>query len=324
MPTDPGRPLPANDSSSSRIGSLCRRVLQVFTTRRNLFGLFRRYEAVELPSHNPEENSSLDELSDIPNDPMLHPDSSASFYPYPNSSSFRLGDWYWNSGAQKSQASFKELVEIIGDPEFKQADIRDAKWDNINRTLGSDNPEEWLDSDAGWRNSSVSITVPYQFRRGVVPDPLAGPQEFTMTGFYHRSLVSVIREKLAHTTDIRHFHYEPYELNWQPPGRDSRPIQVHGELYTSPAFIDAHRELQVSPAEPRCDLPRVVVALMFWSDVTHVTSFGDVKLWPLYLFFGNESKYRRCKPSCHLCNHIAYFQKVSSTSHLFASFVAHP
>jgi len=50
---------------------------------------------------------------------------------------------------------------------------------------------------------------------------------------------------------------------------------------------------------------------MFWSDATHLTAFGNTKLWPLYMFFGNESKYRRCKPSHHLCEHIAYFQTAS-------------
>ncbi|KAH7904490.1 hypothetical protein BJ138DRAFT_1019091 [Hygrophoropsis aurantiaca] len=72
--------------------------------------------------------------------------------------------------------------------------------------------------------------------------------------------------------------------------------------------MDAHKEVQGLPNEPGCDRPKVVVALQFWSDSTHLTSFGNAKLWPLYLWFGNESKYRRCKPSCHLCNHIAYFQ----------------
>jgi hypothetical protein len=49
---------------------------------------------------------------------------------------------------------------------------------------------------------------------------------------------------------------------------------------------------------------------MFASDETHLTSFGHAKVWPVYLFFGNESKYRRGKPSLHLCNHVAYLKKV--------------
>ncbi|KIJ19525.1 hypothetical protein PAXINDRAFT_69491, partial [Paxillus involutus ATCC 200175] len=62
------------------------------------------------------------------------------------------------------------------------------------------------------------------------------------------------------------------------------------------------------PPEPGCDLPQAVVALMFWSDSTQLTQFGTVKLWPLYVFFGSESKYRRSQPSNNLCSHAAYFQ----------------
>jgi hypothetical protein len=78
----------------------------------------------------------------------------------------------------------------------------------------------------------------------------------------------------------------------------------------SPAFIEAHRELQELPGEAGCELPHVVAALMFWSDATQLTTFGNAKLWPVYMYFGNESKYRRCRPSCNLGNHVAYFQKV--------------
>jgi len=145
-----------------------------------------------------------------------------------------------------------------------------------------------------------------------------GPKDFLVGDLYHRSFVSVIREKLANSHDDRGFHYDPFKLFWQPPGTED-DIRVHGEMYTSPAFLEAHRELQESPGEPGCNFPRVVVAMMFWSDVTHLTSFGNAKLWPTYLCFGNESKYRRCKPNCHLCNHVAYFQAVSCL--LFLPFI---
>jgi len=305
-------PLSPNEETFSSSGSLCRRLLQVFTSGRNTFGLSRRYEAMEQPSHDPEENVLLNELSDIPLETSTSETSSASFYPYPNRSSFLLGDWYWNGGVQKSQSSFKELVDIIVDPEFKATDIKETPWDNINRTLGDENDQgEWLDDDAGWINTPVTINVPYQLRRGIASSPSSGTQAFTIPSFYHRNLVAVIREKASCSADAQNFHYDPYELNWQR-GGDPRLIRTYGELYTSPAFLDSHRDLQESPPEPGCNLPRVIIALMFWSDVTHLTSFGDAKVWPLYLFFGNESKYRRCKPSCNLCHHVAYFQKVSS------------
>jgi hypothetical protein len=288
-----------------------RRICQVFTSSLNAFGLFRRYEAVELPSHDPDENALLTDIPDVQQScsPLTSTPSKHSFYPYPNHSSFRLGDWYWSNGAQKSQSSFKQLVDIITDPDFSTADVQNTSWDKINAVLGSNDREEWVDEDAGWVNSPVTITVPFQKRRGVTTQGSTGPKEFTVPEFRHRNLVSVIRDKLEHPTDASHFHYEPYELHWRP-SNGTREARVYGELYTSPAFIDAHRKLQESTPEPRCDLPRVVVALMFWSDGTQLTSFGDASLWPLYLFFGNESKYRRSKPSNHLCCHVAYFQKV--------------
>ena len=132
--------------------------------------------------------------------------------------------------------------------------------------------------------------VPYQMRRGQLSDPEAGPKNYTVANFHHRNLVSVIKEKLSDVAHDRFFHYEPYELLWQP-GNVPELIQIYGELYTSAAFIEAHRNLQDSPAEPGCMLPRVVVGLMFWSDAAHLTSFGDAKLHPFYMCFRNKSKY---------------------------------
>ena len=281
---------------------------QSFRTPSNIFGLSRTYYSTELPSHDPESVVAMQDMLDSPNlSPTPHV-ASGSFHPYPNQSSFRLGDWYWNHGIQKSQQSFKELLSIIGDPKFFPDDVRKTKWTSINRKLAAndfdEDADEWLDEDAGWKQTPISITVPFHHR---MKDP--GPQNELVFTLYHRSIVSVIKEKLANPSDDCKFHYEPYDLFWKP-NAESFDVRVHGELYTSAAFREAHRDIQDSPGEPGCDLPRVVVSLMLWSDATHLTSFGHAKLWPCYLYFRNESKYRRCKPSCHLCNHIAYFQTV--------------
>ncbi|KIK31843.1 hypothetical protein CY34DRAFT_61428, partial [Suillus luteus UH-Slu-Lm8-n1] len=114
------------------------------------------------------------------------------------------------------------------------------------------------------------------------------------------------------------FHYEPYKLCWNPPHLDGE-VPIYGDLFTSPVFHDAHAKLQNMAGEPGCDLPRVVAGLMFWSDATQLTSFGNAKLWPTYMYFGNESKYRRCKPSCNLSNHVAYFETLP---HSFKDFTS--
>jgi hypothetical protein len=282
------------------------RIRNFFKTQRNRFGLFRRYCMEGPPSHDPEEHTTPDDLRDVSIDEESQVDVSAQdYYPYSNRSSFRLGEWYWNGGPQKSQASFKELVNIVGDPAFSPEDIRNTKWDQVNDTLADD--EGWIHEDAGWEKTQVSITVPFQSRRNATAD--GTPREFVVGDFYHRSIVSVVREKLSNPAHDDLFHYEPYMLQWQPTAT-SNPMRVHGEIYTSPAFLNAHNELQSSPPEPECTLPRHIIALMFASDATHLTSFGDTKVWPLYLFFGNESKYRRSKPSCRLGNHVAYFHRV--------------
>lgn len=234
-----------------------------------------------------------------------------SFFPYPNQNSFLLGDWFWCGGVQKSQESFKDLITIVGSPDFNPADVQHTRWDQINSDLGKTEfqGEEWEDEDAGWLKSPVTISVPIPRSSRKKTAIHTGPQDFTLGSFHHRSIVSVIKEKLSNPTDSQLFHYEPYELVWRPsPSRNS--TRVHSELYCSSEFLKVHNDLQNSPREPGCDLARVVIALMFWSDSTHLTSFGNAKLWPLYMGFGNESKYRRCRPSLSLLNHVAYFEKV--------------
>ena len=136
-----------------------------------------------------------------------------------------------------------------------------------------------------------------------------GPKEFDAGILHHCRLVSVIREKITRPSTHPHLHFKPYELFWQP-NDAAEPIRVHSELYTSEAFIEVHRKLQDFPEEPGCNLPRVVLGLMFASDGTQLTTFSNAKLWPVYLVIRNESKDRRSKPSCHAFEHVAYLETV--------------
>lgn len=293
--------------------SIVAKVQEFFKTRKNTFGLFRRYRSESPPIHDPEALVELDDLAENPvhgQAPEVLRTLGNQFYPYPNENSFRIGNWYWTGSAQKSKQSLRELIDIVGDPNWKPGDVRHTRWDNIDAELGRADPgngaNDWMDEDTGWRTTPIEISVPFH-RRAKNP----GPKSYTVGELHHRSLVAIIREKLKNRQDDEQFHYEPYELFWEPSPNSDAKVRVHGKLYTSPAFLEAHAELQDSPGEPGCSLPRVVAAMMFWSDATHLTSFGDAKLWPCYLFFGNESKYCRCKPTCKLCNHVAYLNAVS-------------
>jgi hypothetical protein len=239
-------------------------------------------------------------------------------YPYPNESSFLLGEWYWNGREKKSQSSFQQLIKIVGHPTFRPEDVAGNNWRLIDaRLTGGDQQrhasygeDDWEDEqcDEDWVKTPIKVKVPFQ-KRMLHP----GQREFDAGVLHHRKLVSVLREKITRPSVYPHLHFEPYEYFWQP-NEATEPVRVHGELYTSEAFIEAHRELQDSPGEPGCDLPRVVLALMFASDSTQLTSFSNAKLWPVYLVIGNESKDRRSKPSCQAIEHIAYLETVCEAS----------
>jgi hypothetical protein len=295
----------------------CQVNIRVFIdSAHNVFGIFRRYHGPEFPRHDPEREINLSILSNIPAPPKetLATSVSSAFHPYPNENSFLLGDWYWNHGSQKSQEDFKKLLDIVGSAKFSPRDVRGTSWNRINQAMGVNDWDEgeWVDEDAGWQKSDISIRVPFH---RFLDNP--GVRVYTVKNFYHRSLTSIIQERLKNDAENNcHFHFEPFELLWKPDlsslanNPDDAAIRLYGELYTSPAFINAHWELQDITGEPNCDLPRVVVGLMFWSDATLLATYGHAKLWPLYMAFANDSKYQRCKPTSNLYEHVAYFEQV--------------
>jgi len=101
---------------------------------RNIFGLFRHYRASHFPEHDPDEDMTSEDLMDTYPGTLPEP-LMDSFHPYPNHSSFFLGEWYWNDGAKKSQSSFKNLLQIVGDPDFRPEDVGAVNWKCIDAQL---------------------------------------------------------------------------------------------------------------------------------------------------------------------------------------------
>ena len=94
--------------------------------------------------------------------------------------------------------------------------------------------------------------------------------------------------------------------------------RVFSKLYNSDAFVKEHDRVQrapVPPDEPDCKLEKVVGALMFWSDMTHLANFGTAKLWLIYMFFSNLSKYTHAEPLSHACYHVAYIPSLPDFFH---------
>ena len=98
--------------------------------------------------------------------------------------------------------------------------------------------------------------------------------------------------------------------------------RVYSEIYDSDAFIKEHDRVQratLPPDEPDCKREKVIAAMMFWSDTTHLVNFGTAKLWPIYMMLGNLSKYVRALPSSEACMHVAYIPHLADSFEDFAS-----
>ncbi|KAJ7105539.1 hypothetical protein C8R44DRAFT_639016 [Mycena epipterygia] len=212
-------------------------------------------------------------------------------------------NWMWSGSVMKSVAECTRLVDFLVSDDFVKEDLKG--FDLKSETAKFD---KMLSAKDGWKEVSIDIEVPDgKNRRGrnVTKDPIP---VFSVPGLHYRNLTQAIKSALEDRSS-RFFHYTPFKEFWQRT-TDDAPQRIYDEIYSSTAFIEAHEKLQRKPAEPNCTLERVICALMFWSDSTHLANFGTASLWPLYLFFGNQSKWVRGKPRAGACHHIAYMPKL--------------
>ena len=114
---------------------------------------FRQYHATHFPDHDPDESITPKDLMDISADTSANP--ACKYYPYPNQSSFLLGEWYWNGSEKKSQSSFKNLIKIVGHPDFCPEDVAGQNWRLIGALLSGE-PYAGLDED-GWEDEQQFI-----------------------------------------------------------------------------------------------------------------------------------------------------------------------
>ncbi|KZT33115.1 hypothetical protein SISSUDRAFT_993397 [Sistotremastrum suecicum HHB10207 ss-3] len=276
-----------------------------FQTKPNKFGLFRRYRSK--PMVIPDAPLTLEERSS----PAIQQHTSERsikkmiakiIHPYPNLSAFMFGRWHWLGSGKKSLKDRDVLLEeVFKHKDFKLADVNSTNFKKIDAQL-KDHQSTVIDDGKGWTTASVPIFVP----NGHLPAQGPPGKRLFVDGLTYRPLVNVIKDVFASSEAAKTFHMEPYEEYWQNPKTPENPERVYGELYSSNSFVRAHEALMNSPREPNCDLPRAIAACMFWSDATHVAQFGQAKLWPCYLAFGNQSKYERCKPSANASHHFAY------------------
>jgi hypothetical protein len=275
----------------------------------NRFGLFHEYR--HRPSYDPDHSVPEDELSNChatqpaETNPNPHAESHLPPWPFRNMSIYLLMEWMNTGGNQKSIGKVDRLAkDVLGSKDFQLEDIADFSAHKENKQFDL---SEQRDAGSpflgdGWIEKDVRITVPTGQKDS---EGLGLP--FTIPGLHLRSLCNVMKSALADITS-RRFHLSPFKRFWKSPS--CAEVRCYDEPYTSDDWIKAHDDLQKQPNEPGCKLEKVILGLMFWSDSTHLTSFGTAKVWPLYLYFANLSKYVRCKPSSGASHHVAYIPSV--------------
>lgn len=275
-----------------------------YRTALNAFSVYREY-ATGPPDHDPDTNTSVDDLlvnGDVrERDATLQTPEDNPYIPYPNQSSYLLGDWFWSNGNLKPRADLTRLVGTLQDPGFVNSDLLKTNWDKADAQLGDSGPDNIFKASDGWRRASATIKVP--IGAGL------NPKDFVVDGLLFRLIEEVIDVRFTKPRASR-LHMMPYtEYYCLPDEPDAAPEYVYGEAYSSLEFDSMHATLRDCPPAD-CTLPRAAAACMLWSDSTHLAEFGTALLWPVYLMFANELKYECVKQSSQACHHIAYIPKV--------------
>lgn len=116
-------------------------------------------------------------------------------------------------------------------------------------------------------------------------------------------------------------HYTPFrKFITQPSATGTDQVDhLTSDLISADVWWEEHdhvqKKIEVGRDGRLCALPCVIAGLVWWPNATQLANFGTAKLWPLYMFLGNQVKYPREKPSASYCYHMAYLPSVSFPHH---------
>ncbi|OJA16815.1 hypothetical protein AZE42_11165 [Rhizopogon vesiculosus] len=268
-------------------------------TSPDLYGIYHTYHN-NLPTHNPDNVVSLASVSDAPTfgrackqigvqpcwsgfGSSLQAVQANFFAPFLNVTTFLLMCWFYNGSPMKSLVELDCLVnEVLLVEEFNKVDLQGfhaaKELERLNMYHGD--PEDICSSFSmsdSWQETSVKIRLPAD---GVMHESLEDAPELSIPGlFYHRPL-EVIKNAF-HEAAAEQFHFTPFEQHYRLTP-DACPKHLYSEIYTSPVMIEEHDHIRSHPREGGCTLETVVAAIMLWSDLTHLASFGTASFWPIY------------------------------------------
>ena len=230
------------------------------------------------------------------------------FSPFENSTIFRLINWYHSGSGEMSISRLNSLVkDVINHSDFQKEHLDNFSAKRELERLDDEEDTSYPFSNENvWKVSTITISLPAE---GVKQTSENNAPVLEVPGVHHRKLVEAITTAFQDET-AKKFHFTPHHLYWKPTP-ESEPERVITELFNSDAFITEYKDLlKHCPPSSGPDIETAIAAMMLWSDSTHLAEFGTASLWPIYLFFGNQSKYSRARPSDFAAHHVAYIPSV--------------
>jgi hypothetical protein len=269
-----------------------------FRTCPNNFGIWKEY--LYRPSYDPDAFVSAEDLYRPHTSTFVaevQEDSEVSQTPYTNKSAELVVDWQNTGSSAKSNNEINRLIhEVILHPEFRIDQLNSFNATRENQKADMADAKSHLLQM--FQHADIHISIPSGSKD-------IAPRLVSIPGLYYRKLTDLIKEAFESPLSSK-FHFTPFRMyRARPDGKGDE--RIFSEIYDSNVFWEEHNRVQRAPTDDlTCKREKVVAALMFWSDATHLATFGTAKLWPIYLLFGNLSKYVRCQPDSGATKHVAY------------------
>jgi hypothetical protein len=230
-------------------------------------------------------------------------------HPFKNDSVFELVKTLQLSPSSKTAPGMNSVANLILSGKMKAEEIEGFNATTELRRLDKFAAESPI-AGGPWKTGSVKIKMPCARANNPKSFTEAEAPEFEVTGVRYRSLVDLIISKIRDPSTSGSFVHTPFTEWWCPPG-STTPVRVYGEAHSSNVAAKLFEKIKgIPPPANDPQIENVIVLLMLGSDETHLANFGTASLWPLYMFFGNMSKYDTCKPSEFAACHLAYLPKV--------------
>ncbi|KAJ3837892.1 hypothetical protein F5878DRAFT_584314 [Lentinula raphanica] len=210
-----------------------------------------------------------------------------------------------------------KLAHILQRPDFNVEELQGYNAQTANKKVTKAD-EDWTQNQL--KDSFLETTVEIEVPSG---DKNIPSKKFEIPQLLYRDPLSVICAAFSDRLASQ-FHYTPFKLFQEVTDENGNTSsrRIYSDVYNSDVFIEEHKKLRRAPTDdPGCTREKVVAALMCWSDATQLANFGTAKLWPIYMMFGNLSKYIRASPNSGAVHHLAYIPGIpDSVKHEISKF----